>query len=50
LHETKTLLEDQLESTRTRLDGLLDAEKKIIELKQLIHDASQVIITVFLLL
>ena len=42
LHETKDLLEEQLESTRDRLDGLVDAEKKIIDLKRQLHDFTEV--------
>ncbi|XP_076815424.1 girdin-like isoform X2 [Clavelina lepadiformis] len=41
LHETKDLLEEQLESTRDRLDGLVDAEKKIIDLKRQLHDFTE---------
>nr|CAB3228757.1 girdin [Phallusia mammillata] len=41
LHDTKNLLEEQLESTRSRLDDLVDVEKKMIEMKQQIHEMTQ---------
>ncbi|XP_078492065.1 girdin [Ciona intestinalis] len=41
LHETKTLVEEQLEETRTRLDGLMESEKRIVELKRQLHEMTQ---------
>ena len=42
LHDTKYLLEEQLEEARVRLDGLVDAEKRIVDLKRQLHDVSEV--------
>lgn len=42
LHETKAMLEDELELAHSRLDELVDAEKKIVDLKERISQLLEV--------